>query len=138
VTFYSIKPERVGDFLAATKEYAAVLAKGGSERSYSVWHSLTGANEYALVRNCSKWAELDVTGPEPKMKEQASDLQSIAARIGQCEESTHREIEESLTDYSLPQTGTAPSMIRVLVTRVRPDNGAGEGRVVAGGEEGRI
>jgi hypothetical protein len=108
VTFYSIKPERVGDFLAATKEYAAVMTKGGSERSYSVWHSLTGANEYALVRTYSKWADLDVTGTEPKLKEQAAELQSIASRITQCAESTHRVIEEVLPDFSLPQPGQPP------------------------------
>jgi hypothetical protein len=55
------------------------------------------------------------------MKDQAAQLQSIGSRIAQCEESTHRVIEEVLPDLGLPPTGAAPTMIRVLVTQVRPD-----------------
>jgi hypothetical protein len=117
--FYTIKPDRVGDFLAATKENAAVETKGGSERSFSVWHSLTGANEYVRVVNYTKWAELD-RGPEAKMKDLAAELQSVGTRIGACIESSHRVIDELLPDLSLPPAG-AVQMIRVLRTRVRPD-----------------
>ena len=122
VRFYTIKPDRVGDFLAATREHSAVSKKGESNRYYSTWHSLTGANEYVRVDFYTKWADLDAaTGPEPKMKEQAAQLQSITTRIAQCEESTHRVISEVLPDLGLPQTGELPKMIRVLRTRVRPD-----------------
>ncbi len=119
VTFYTVKPDRTGDFLAATKEYAGLMKKGGSERSFQVWHSVTGANEYAFVRNYAKWAELDVL-PETKMKEHEAAVQSIFSRIGGCEESYSRIIDELLPDLSLPQTGGV-QMIRVLRTRVRPD-----------------
>ena len=40
VTLYTIKPDRVGDFQAAVKEYDAILAKSGSERYASTWVSL--------------------------------------------------------------------------------------------------
>jgi quinol monooxygenase YgiN len=120
IRFYTVKPDRVGDFLAATKEFAEVAKKGGSERYFFLLHSLTGANEYVRVENFTKWAEIDETGPEPKMKEQAAQLQSITTRIFQCIESSHRIIDEVQSDLSLPQTGGV-QMLRVLRTRVRPE-----------------
>jgi hypothetical protein len=115
----TVKPDRVGDFLAAVKESAALEKKGGSERFFSVWHSLTGANEYVLARNYAKWADLDA-GPEPKMKDLAAQLQAIGTRITQCIETSHMIVDEVLLDLSLPQTGPI-SMIRVLRSRVKPD-----------------
>jgi hypothetical protein len=120
IRFYSIKPDRVGDFLASTKEYTEVAKKGGSERYFFLLHSLTGANEYVRVDNYTKWADIDETGPEPKMKEQAAQLQSITTRIFQCVESSHRIIDEIQPDLSLPQTGGV-QMLRILRQRVRPD-----------------
>src|SRR5207248_10036822 len=43
VPFYRVKPDRVGDFQGAIKEYNSVLLKGGSDRYYTVWQSLTGS-----------------------------------------------------------------------------------------------
>jgi len=120
VTFYDVKPDRVGDFQAEIKEYNAVLVKGGSTHSMSVWLSLTGPRTYAVVTYYSKWADLDV-GADPKMKEQAVDIARIGERIIDCTESRHRVIEEVNPDLSLPDSGKMPAMIRVLVTQVRPD-----------------
>lgn len=120
VTLYTVKPDRVGDFQAEIKEWIAVKAKGGSERYNSVWVSLTGPREYALVTYYSKWAELDAMS-EPKMKEQAEDLARIGLRIVACTESSRRIIEEIKPALSLPPSGEVPKMIRVLVTDVRPD-----------------
>jgi hypothetical protein len=121
IIFYTLKPDRVGDFLAATKEFGEVAKKGGSERYYYTLHSLTGANEYARVDSYVKWADLDAAAsPEPKLKEQAAEIQGITARINQCIESSHRIIDEVLPDLSLPQTGGV-QMLRVLRQRVRPD-----------------
>src|SRR5271170_450779 len=102
VRFHTVKPDRAGDFLAATKEYTAAVRKGGSEHYYFLLHSLTGANEYVRVDNYAKWADMDQTGPEPKLKEVASQLQSINTRISQCIESSHRVIDELLPELSLP------------------------------------
>src|SRR5260370_10267946 len=55
------------------------------------------------------------------MKEQARDLARISMRITDCTESWHRIIEEVNPDLSLPDSGKMPTMIRVLVTQVRPD-----------------
>lgn len=120
VTFYTIKPERVGDFQAAVKEYNAVYAKAGSTRYNSVWLSLTGPRTYAQVSYHEKWAELDA-GADPKLKEVAADVARINARITACIESSHRIIAEIQPDLSIQQTTETPKMVRVLTTEVRPD-----------------
>ena len=75
VTFYTVKPDRIGDFQAEIKEYNAILAKAGSDRYSSIWVSLTGPYEFARVQMYSKWADLDSTvGNDPKLKDQAADL----------------------------------------------------------------
>jgi hypothetical protein len=119
VRFYRVKPDRVGDFRAAIKEYSGIVKTGGSSRFYTTWVSLTGPNEYLRVDHYAKWADLDVVA-EPKLKEQAADLQRIGIRIIQCTESSERIIEEILPDLSLPM-GEVPKMVRTLRTRVRPD-----------------
>jgi hypothetical protein len=122
VTFYRVKPDRVGDFQADIKEYNAVFQKAGSDRYYTIWQSLTGSNEYARVDYHAKWVELDMpVAQDPKLKEYAADLQRIGTRIIQCTESSQRIVEEVLPELSLPSTNEVPAMIRTLRTRVRPD-----------------
>src|SRR5260370_42335054 len=120
VTFYTVKPDRVGDFNAEITAYNALKLKGGSTEYASTWASLTGPRAFALVVYYNKWADLDA-GPDPKMKEQATDLARISMRITDCTESWQRVIEEVNPDLSLPDSGKMPTMIRVLVTQVRPD-----------------
>lgn len=120
ITFFKVKPDRIGDFQAEIKEFNTVYAKGGSTNYSSMWVSLTGPREYARVTYYSKWAELDA-GPDPKLKDQAADLARINTRIIDCTESWRRTIEEIQPDLSLPSSGEMPKMIRVLVTQVRPD-----------------
>ena len=120
VTLYTVKPDRVGDFQAAIKDYAALLAKGGSTRYSSAWVSLTGPREYAIVSYYTKWADLDTT-PDPNMKDLAADQARAGMRIVACTESSRRIIDEIRPDLSLPASGEVPKMIRVLVTDVRPD-----------------
>lgn len=120
VTFYTVKPDRVGDFQAEIKSYNALLAKGGSTRNYSMWLSLTGPHTYAFAANYKTWAELDA-GADPKMKDLVTDLARISMRITDCTESNHRVIEELDPDLSLPDSGKEPAMIRVLTTQVRPE-----------------
>jgi L-rhamnose mutarotase len=120
VRFYAVKSDRIGDFQAAVKEYNAIVTKAGSTRYYSIWASLTGASEYARVDNYTKWADLDA-GLDPKLQDQAAELQRITTRISGCTESSHRIIEEVLPDLSLPGTSEMPKMIRTLQTKVRPE-----------------
>jgi hypothetical protein len=122
ITFYTVKPDRIGDFQAEIKEYNAILAKAGSDRYSTVWVSLTGPYEYARVQMYSKWADLDNSvDKDPKLKDQAADLARASFRIIDCTSSWHREIEVVNPDLSLPDDGNEPKMIRVLVTQVRPD-----------------
>ncbi len=120
VTLYTIKPDRVGDFQAAVKEFDAILLKAGSDHYGSTWLSVTGPHEYARVSYYTKWAELDVM-TDPKTKDQEGDLSRIRARIADCTLSTRRIIDEIIPELSLPPTAEIPKMIRVLVTDVRPD-----------------
>ena len=120
VSFYTIKPDRVGDFQAAVKEYNAVYAKAGSTRYSSVWLSLTGPRTYAVASYYEKWADLDA-GPDPKLKDVAADVARINARINACIESSRRIIAEIQPDLSIEQTTEMPKMIRVLTTEVRPE-----------------
>ena len=120
VTFYTVKPDRIGDFMAEIKEYNAVLAKGGSAQYYSMWLSQTGPRTYARAQYYKTWAEMDA-GADPKMKDEAADIARISLRITECTESWHRVIEEVNPDLSLPDSGKVPDMLRVLVTEVRAD-----------------
>ncbi len=120
VAFFTVKPDRIGDFQAEIKEYNTVAAKGGSTNYNSVWVSLTGPREYVRVTYYNKWAELDA-GPDPKLKDVAADLARINTRIIDCTEGWRRTIEEIQPDLSLPSSGDMPKMIRVLVTEVRPE-----------------
>ena len=120
VSFYTIKPDRVGDFQAAVKEYNAAYAKAGSTRYSSVWQSLTGPRTYVVASYYGKWADLDA-GPDPKMKDVAADVARINARINACIESGRRIIAEIQPDLSIEQATEMPKMIRVLTTEVRPE-----------------
>ena len=121
VHFFNVKWDRIGDFQTASKENIAVLKKAGADSYFSAWVSLTGpVAEYVYVDNFTKWADADYH-PDPKLKDQLANLTSIAARISQCVESSHKVIEEVLSEYSLPSTGETPKMIRTLQTKVRPD-----------------
>jgi hypothetical protein len=120
VRFYTLKPDRVADFLAATKEAAALQKSAGSMRYYSVLHSLSGHNEYVRADSYTKWADLDAAADPKITQEQRLLISALTTRINQCVESSHRIIDEEIPDLSLPQTGTF-QMIRVLQTRVRPE-----------------
>jgi quinol monooxygenase YgiN len=119
VTFYTVKPDRVGDFQAAIKELRAAQAKAGSTRYSSAWQSLTGPREWVVASYYQKWADLDA-GPDPALKDEAGDVARISARITACMDNSRRIITEVQPDLSVPAT-EMPKMIRVLTTDVRPD-----------------
>jgi len=120
VTFYSVKPDRVGDFEAEIKELNALYSKGGSTNNTSMWVSLTGPREFVRASYYNKWAELDA-GTDPKLKDQAADVARVTTRILNCTDSWRRIIIEVQPDLSV-NTGTdMPKLIRVLTTDVRPE-----------------
>ena len=121
VTFYTVKPDRIGDFLAEIKEYNALLAKGGSTNYASMWVSLTGPREYVRASYYHTWAELDA-GPDSKLKDEAADLARVSTRITDCTAGSLRVIAEIQPDLSLDLLTDTPKMIRVLTTDVRPEH----------------
>jgi hypothetical protein len=120
VTFYSVKPDRVGDFEAEIKELNALYSKGGSTNYASMWVSLTGPREFVRASYYDKWADLDAA-TDPKLKEQAADVARVTTRILACTDSWRRIIAEVQPDLSV-NTGTdMPKLIRVLTTDIRPE-----------------
>jgi hypothetical protein len=120
ITFVTVKPDRVGDFQAELKEVHALMKKDNSTRYSSVWASLTGPREYAIVSYYNKWSELDA-GADAATKEDAADLATLQTRMVDCASSWRRTIEEIQPDLSLPQSAEMPKMVRVLTTLVRAD-----------------
>jgi hypothetical protein len=120
ITFVTVKPDRIGDFQAELKEVHALMKKDNSTRYSSVWASLTGPREYAIVSYYNKWSELDA-GADAATKEDAADLARLQTRMVDCASSWRRTIEEIQPDLSLPQSAEMPKMVRVLTTLVRAD-----------------
>lgn len=122
VSRYRLKPERAGDFVLNIKEYISVMKKANPDRSFSMWSSLTGPMEYVLVTYHAKYAELDQQmADDAKMKDVAAQLASIGSRINACVDSGERYIDEVQTELSLPRPAEMPKVIRVMRTRVKPD-----------------
>ncbi len=121
ITFVTVKPDRIGDFQAELKEVHALMKKDNSTRYSSVWLSLTGPREYAIVSYYNKWSELDA-GADSATKEDAADLARLQTRMIDCASSWRRTIDEIQPDLSLPQKSTEmPKLVRVLTTLVRPE-----------------
>lgn len=120
VTFYTVKPDRVGDFEAEIKELNALDLKAGSTRYASMWVSLTGPREFVRASYHNKWAELDADA-DPKMKDVAADVARVTARILACTDSSRRIIAEVQPDLSVQTSDDMPKMIRVLTTDIRPE-----------------
>lgn len=121
MTHYRIKADKVGDWLAAQREFAALRRKAESERNYTVWQALTGPREYLLVSYYSKWSEMDVVR-DPKMTEHAGDGVGIVARLNAATESSTREIHWMQPDLMLPRAAEMPKMVRTARITVASGN----------------
>ncbi len=111
ITHMRVKPDKMGDWLAAEKDYVALVQKAGSDRSFTFWQAMTGPREYIMVRYYSKWAELDMIN-DPKMAEHAAAMAGIMARINASLESSWREVHSMQPDLTLPRPAEMPKMIR--------------------------
>jgi quinol monooxygenase YgiN len=120
ITHLRVKPDKMGDWVAAEKDYAALVKKAGSDRSFTLWQAMTGPREFIMVRYYSKWAELDRFN-DPKMAEHAGALAGIMARIDASVESSWREIHSMQPDLTLPRPAEMPKMIRTA--RINVANG---------------
>ncbi|HEY3441285.1 MAG TPA: hypothetical protein VGK29_11055 [Paludibaculum sp.] len=119
VNHVRVKPGSAGDWIAANKDRVALLAKGGSDRGFTVWQSTTGPREYAVVSYRSKWADLDQTA-DPQMKAQEGPLAAIWARINAATESVETEIHTNVPDSSSPRSTAMPAFVRTGRTTVAP------------------
>jgi hypothetical protein len=117
VTHVRVKPGSGGEWLAANKDRVALLAKGGSDRGFTVWQSTTGPREYVVVGYRSKWAELDQT-VDPKMKAHEGPLAATWARMNAATESVETEIHTNVPDSTSPRTTAIPAFVRAGRTTV--------------------
>lgn len=121
-TSYTLKPDRVGDFAGAVKEYDALLKKAGYDKGYTTRVRVTGPVEYRVVSYNSKWTEFDVTrNDDPKLKDVQVELTAIGRRIMSCVEKYERVIMQVNTALSLPRQAGQPKMIQGVQIRVHPD-----------------
>ena len=109
-----VKPDRVADFEAAVKQYNEVYAKSGGKFTRIQYQSLTGPNEFRLVRSYNNWAEMDAQSTITANAE----LARIAARINACIERSSTVISEIVPELTLPRPATPPVLIRISKVRV--------------------
>jgi hypothetical protein len=123
---WKVSPAHAGDFQAAIKEYRDILKKAGATRAITLWASASGPGEISLVMVASKLADLDQDATrDPKLKDYAGQLSSIAARIAACIESYSRIIDQTQPDLTMTQAGSdRPGLARVLRVVVKSDRTA--------------
>ena len=117
ILFVKVKPDRVGDWKAAVKDYAALMKKVGVEQGFTVWNAQSGPDEYAVVWYSSKWKELD-QDEDPKTKPVAGDLAHVFARLDGATASMESWVDEIQPDL-LIRSQELPKMVRTGRIRVR-------------------
>jgi hypothetical protein len=118
VSMTVVKPDRIGDFEAAVKQFNEAYAKVPGGRSRTMFQSLTGQTEYMLVRDYDKWSDLDA--PNPTLTN--VDLARINVRIMSCFQSMVTLIEELKPELSSPTSPSEPpTIIRLARSRIRPE-----------------
>jgi hypothetical protein len=118
ITFYKIKPDRIDDFMAALKDYKAVLVKANAPRPLQVYRRMVGEREFVLVSGRQKYGDFGVQNPA--MKEVQGELNRVIARLDSCVSGSERILDERVADLSLP-LGEPTKMIRSVRIRVRPE-----------------
>ncbi|MGA2040456.1 MAG: hypothetical protein ABSH42_14350 [Bryobacteraceae bacterium] len=115
VLFVKVKADRVDDWKAAVKDYAALMKKAGVEQGFTVWSAQTGPDQYAVVWYSAKWKELDQQ--DPKIKPVEADLARILARLQGASASLETWIDEMQPDLTIRSKET-PKMVRTGRMRV--------------------
>ena len=96
ILIVKVKPDRIGDWQAAAKDFAAMKKKAGSDEYFTVWSSETGPYEYAVVWHVAKWKEFDED--DPKTKDVAADVARLLARLDGATESLETWVDEIQPD----------------------------------------
>jgi len=120
ILIVKVKPERRGDWQAASKDFIALKKKAGSDEYFTTWSSETGPDEYAIVWYSAKWKEFDQE-QDPKTKDVAGELGSIFARFDGATESMEVWVDEMQPDMVYHSGGAIPKMVRTSRTRVAAD-----------------
>ena len=116
VLFVKVKADRVGDWKAAVKDYAALMKKAGVEQGFTAWSAQSGPDEYAIVWYSANWKELDQNG-DPKIKPVAADLARIIARLQGASASLETWVDEIQPDLVV-RSKELPKMVRTGRIRV--------------------
>src|ERR1035438_9958964 len=116
VLFVKVKADRVGDWKAAVKDYAALMKKAGVEQGFTAWSAQSGPDEYAIVWYSANWKELDQSG-DPKIKPVAGDLARIIARLQGASASLETWVDEIQPDLVV-RSKELPKMVRTGRIRV--------------------
>jgi len=120
ILIVKVKPDRRGDWQAASKDFIALKKKAGSDEYFTTWSSETGPDEYAIVWYSAKWKELDEE-QDPRTKDVAGELSSLFARFDGATESMEVWVDEMQPDMVYHSGGAIPKMVRTSRTRVVSD-----------------
>ena len=115
VLFVKVKTDRVGDWKAALKDYAALMKKAGVEQGFTVWSAQSGPDEYGVVWYSAKWKELDQE--DPKLKPVEADLARVLARLESATASLETWVDEMQPDLVM-RSKELPKMVRTGRIRV--------------------
>ena len=98
---------RVADFEAAVKKTNEIYAKISGVRSRLMFQSLTGPQQFMLVRDYDKWADLDA-GPVAKALAANAELARINLHMDALGEEAYRHGDETRGDHAAARSELVP------------------------------
>jgi hypothetical protein len=121
VVFVTVKLDRIDDWKAAEKDYMALLKKAGWDQPVTIWASQNAPNQFGVVENHAKWAELE---PQQPPKELAADFARIVARRAACMEAVEVWVDEMQPEMAI-RGSELPKVVRT--SRLRVESGKLDG-----------
>lgn len=120
VLMTTVKPDRVGDFEAALRDYNEALKTVPGVRNRGQFQSLSGPNQFLLVRDYEKWEDLD-GGTVNDAMQANPQLTRISARINACIESSTMVVQQLQPELSTATTPADPlELLRIARNRIQP------------------
>ena len=118
VSYTTVKPERVREYIDINKQYSDGFKKAGVPFRYVYRNAAGNPYEFLVVTPMSNYAALDSPGPLTKGMSEG-DLARLADRRAQCVLSVRTSYDRPLAELSIG-TNTAPKIVRATRVRVRP------------------
>jgi len=115
VYLVKVKSGQEENWKSIVKDVAALRKKTGSKESFTVWDSLTGPTQHAVVWYNAKWKEMDEMDPAGKGSE--AEYTGLFARLTDATESLEVWIDELQPDMTM-MSSDVPPVIRVGRTKV--------------------